>query len=245
MATLGERLDQIRGRLARAAERAGRPPDSVRLLAVAKGFPAEAVREGMALGLREFGENRVQEADAKISELVESGESGQAGTGPRWHLIGHLQRNKAKRAVTLFDEIHSLDGEDLVAEVGRRAAAEGRVITGYIEVNTSGDPGKHGVAPEGALALLARAGREPAIRLAGLMTIGPLHGGPEGARASFRALARLRDEAVGAGLLESGAGLSMGMSDDFEIAIEEGATIVRVGSALFGTRGAVREEAAG
>ncbi|MEK7348859.1 MAG: YggS family pyridoxal phosphate-dependent enzyme [Candidatus Eisenbacteria bacterium] len=239
MERLTERLDQIRGRLARAAERAGRPPESVRLLAVTKGFPAAVVREALALGLREFGENRVQEADAKISEL------GAVDPAPRWHLIGHLQRNKAKRAVTLFDEIHSLDSEDLVAEVARRAAAEGRTIAGYVEVNTSGDPGKHGVAPEGALALLGRAGREPAIRLAGLMTIGPLHGGPEGARASFRSLARLRVQAVEAGLLEADAGLSMGMSDDFEIAIEEGATIVRVGSALFGTRGAAREEAAG
>jgi len=235
-------MNQVRGRLARAAERAGRPPESVRLLAVTKGFPAAVVREAMALGLREFGENRVQEADAKISEW---GEVGGLGPGARWHLIGHLQRNKAKRAVTLFDEIHSLDSEDLVAEVARRAAAEGRIVTGYVEVNCSGDPGKHGVAPEGALALLGRAGREPAIRLAGLMTIGPLHGGPDGARASFRLLARLREQAVVAGLLEPGAGLSMGMSDDFEIAIEEGATIVRVGSALFGTRGAAREEAAG
>lgn len=239
---LTERLDQIRGRLARAAERAGRPPESVRLLAVTKGFPAAVVREALALGLREFGENRVQEADAKISEL---GAAGEVGSAPRWHLIGPLQRNKAKRAVTLFDEIHSLDSEDLVAEVARRAAAEGRMIAGYVEVNTSGDAGKHGVAPEGALALLGRVGREPAIRPAGLMTIGPLHGGPEGARVSFRMLARLRDQAVEAGLLEAGAGLSMGMSDDFEIAIEEGATIVRVGSALFGTRGAGREEAAG
>ncbi len=208
----------------------------MRLLAVTKGFPPSVVREAMALGLHEFGENRVQEADAKIPEI---------GPEPRWHLIGHLQRNKAKRAVALFDEIHSLDSEDLVAEVARRAAAEGRVMTGYIEVNTSGDPGKHGVAPEGALALVARAAQEPSIRLAGLMTIGPLHGGPEGARTSFRMLARLRDEAAKSGSLGQDAGLSMGMSDDFEIAAEEGATIVRVGSALFGARGMSREEAGG
>ena len=225
--TLSERLERIRERIEGAAERSGRAPGSVRLLAVTKGFPAAVVREGMPLGLREFGENRVQEADAKIPDV---------GPGPRWHLIGHLQRNKAKRAVSLFDEIHSLDGEDLVAEVGRRAAAEGKTITGYVEVNTSGDPGKHGVPPEEAMPLLERARHEKAIALAGLMTIGPLLGGPEGARGSFRALARLRDEAVAAGLLPAGAGLSMGMSDDFEIAIEEGATIVRIGSALFGPR---------
>lgn len=225
--TLSERLERIRETIDRATERSGRAPGSVRLLAVTKGFPASVVREAMPLGLREFGENRVQEADAKIPEV---------GPGPRWHLVGHLQRNKAKRAVALFDEIHSLDSEDLVAEVGRRAAADGKKITGYVEVNTSGDPGKHGIASEETLPLLMRLRHEKAIALAGLMTIGPLHGGPDGARASFRALARLRDEAVAAGLFPTGAGLSMGMSDDFEIAIEEGATIVRIGSALFGPR---------
>ncbi|HEU4726062.1 MAG TPA: YggS family pyridoxal phosphate-dependent enzyme [Candidatus Eisenbacteria bacterium] len=236
METLSERLKRIRERLAHAAERSGRTPGAVRLLAVTKGFPAAAVREAMALGLAEFGENRVQEADSKIPEV---------GPGPRWHLIGHLQRNKAKRAVALFDEIHSLDGEDLVAEVAKRAAADGKVVTAYVEVNTSGDPGKHGVAPEAALALVTRAAKEPSLRLAGLMTIGPLHGGAEGARASFRMLARLRDEAVRAGSLGPDAGLSMGMSDDFEIAVEEGATIVRVGSALFGDRVVNRAPAAG
>ena len=226
---LAERLERIRERIAAAEARAGRAPGSVRLLAVSKGFPASAVRDAMSLGLREFGENRVQEADSKIPDV---------GAGPRWHLIGHLQRNKAKRAVALFDEIHSLDGDAIVDEVGERAAAAGKVLVAYVEVNTSGDPGKYGVAPEGALALLERARRHAALRLAGLMTIGPLHGGAEGARASFRALARLRDEAAGAGLLPRDAGLSMGMTDDFEIAIEEGATVVRLGSALFGLRAA-------
>jgi len=223
---LAERLGRIRERIALAATRAGRTPGSVHLLAVTKGFGASAVRAAMALGLNEFGENRVQEADAKIPEV---------GPGPRWHLIGHL-RNKAKRAVALFEEIHSLDGESLVAEVGRRATDLGRVVPCYAEVNTSGDPGKHGAAPGAALRLLERARLEGAIRLQGLMTIGPLHGGPEGARTSFRLLARLRDEAVAAGLLDRDAGLSMGMTDDYEIAIEEGSTVVRLGSALFGAR---------
>jgi pyridoxal phosphate enzyme (YggS family) len=227
MSALQERLELTRDRIARAEARAGRAPGGVRLLAVTKGFAASVVRDAMSLGLREFGENRVQEAEMKIPEI---------GPGPRWHLIGHLQRNKAKRAVTLFEEIHSLDSEPLVEEVGKRAAAEGRSMVGYVEVNTSGDPGKSGVAPDAALSLLERVRREPAIRLEGLMTIGPLHGGTEGARLSFRTLARLRDQAVAAGLLAPGAGLSMGMSDDFEIAIEEGATIVRVGTVLFGPR---------
>jgi pyridoxal phosphate enzyme (YggS family) len=225
---LSARIDRVRDRAARAAERAGRAADAVRLLAVSKGIPAAVVHEAWALGVREFGENRVQEADAKIAAV---------GPGPRWHLVGHLQRNKAKRAVSLFDEIHSLDSEELVADVARRAAAESKRVVAYVEVNVSGDPGKHGVKPSGALALVERARREPSLELAGLMTIGPLEGGGPAARAAFRSLAGLRDQAVAAGLLPSGAGLSMGMSDDFEIAVEEGATVIRVGSALFGPRG--------
>ena len=213
--------------MTRAAERAGRVSGSIRLLAVTKGFPAAAVREAMALGLRDFGESRVQEADSKISEI---------GPGPRWHLVGHLQTNKARRAVQLFEEIHSVDSERLAEELARRAAAEERAPVCWIEVNTSGDPSKFGVPPERAPELMrAVAAMEP-LRLAGLMTIGPLHGGPDGARASFRALAALRSQGVERGWLPRDAGLSMGMSDDFEIAIEEGATVVRIGSALLGSR---------
>jgi PLP dependent protein len=226
--TIEERLRRLRARIDLAATEAGRAPESVRLLAVSKGFPAGVLLEALALGVTEFGENRVQEADAKIPAV---------GAGPRWHLVGHLQQNKVKRAVALFDEIHSLDSEALVADVARRAREAGKRITGYVEVNTSGDPGKYGVAPDQTMALLERTRRETAIVLAGLMTIGPLEGGADGARASFRMLARLRDEAVTAGLLSRDeAGLSMGMSDDLEVAIQEGATIVRVGSAVFGPR---------
>lgn len=194
-----------------------------------KGIEAELVREAVRLGARELGESRVQEAEPKIA-LV--------GPGPRWHLVGHLQTNKAKRAVALFDEIHSIDSERLADEVARRAAEAGRTPAVWIEVNTSGDPGKHGVAPEGAPALIERVVAQPVLRPAGLMTIGPLAGGEAGARASFRALRKLRDEGVARGALPPDAGLSMGMSDDFEAAVEEGATIVRVGSALFGAAGA-------
>ena len=182
----------------------------------------------MAAGLLEFGENRVQEAELKIP-LV--------GPGARWHLIGHLQSNKAKRAVSLFEEIHSIDSARLTEEVGRRGVAVDRAVPCYAEVNTSGDATKHGVPPAEAIDLLRRLTETTGIRAAGLMTIGPLAGGVEGARASFRTLRRLRDEAVGAGVVPEGAGLSMGMSGDFEIAIEEGATVVRVGSALFGPEG--------
>ena len=215
-------------RIARAEERAGRAPGSVRLIAVSKGVPPTAVRDAMAAGLTEFGENRVQEAESKIP-LV--------GPPARWHLIGHLQSNKAKRAVSLFEEIHSIDSVRLAEEVGRRGLAAGRVVPCYAEVNTSGDASKHGVEPGDALDLLRRLTETAGLRAAGLMTIGPLAGGADGARASFRTLRQLRDEAVRARLVPEGAGLSMGMSGDFEIAVEEGATVVRVGSAIFGPEG--------
>ena len=197
----------------------------MRLIAVSKGVSVGAIRDAMAAGLTEFGENRVQEAESKIP-LV--------GAGARWHLIGHLQSNKAKRAVSLFEEIHSIDSARLAEEVGRRGVAAGRIVPCYAEVNTSGDATKKGVAPAGALELLGRLGETPGVRVVGLMTIGPLDGGAEGARASFGMLRRLRDDAVRAGIVAEGADLSMGMSGDFEIAVEEGATVVRVGSALFG-----------
>jgi len=223
--SLSERIQDVARRIAGAEERAGRAPGSVRLLAVTKGAPPSAVRGAMAAGLSEFGENRVQEAESKIP-LV--------GSGARWHLIGHLQSNKAKRAVSLFEEIHSIDSARLAEEVGRRGLAEGRVVPCYAEVNTSGDVTKHGVPPDEAMDLLRIVANAPGLRAVGLMTIGPLAGGAEGARASFRLLRRLRDDAVRAGIVPEGAGLSMGMSDDFEIAVEEGATVVRVGSAIFG-----------
>lgn len=213
--------------MAEAARRSGREPGAVTLLAVTKGFGAEVARDALALGLVDLGENRVQEAEGKIAAL---------GTGPRWHLIGHLQTNKAKRAVQLFDEIHSVDSIRLAEDLARRAAAEGRTLRCYVEVRTTDESTKAGIAPDEALALVGHMKSMEPLRVAGLMTMGPLHGGPEGARSSFRALRRLRDEGMAQGVLEAGSGLSMGMSDDFEIAIEEGATIVRVGSALFGPR---------
>jgi hypothetical protein len=224
-----------------ALDRAGRAPYSVRLLAVTKGLPTATVADALALGLSEIGESRVQEAEKKVRELGAQAEGGfPIGNSPteraRWHLVGHLQTNKAKKAVELFDEIHSVDSKALAEELARRAAAAGRSPRCYVEVNTSGEPSKHGVPPEDAGDLMRCIRALDPLRLEGLMTIGPLHGGPEGARASFRALARIRDEARAEGTLGESAGLSMGMSDDFEIAIEEGATIVRVGSALFGGR---------
>jgi pyridoxal phosphate enzyme (YggS family) len=224
---LADRLESVRERIAGACARSGRPPGSVRLLAVTKGFPPETVREAAALGQREFGENRVQEAEEKIAA---------APPGTRWHLIGHLQRNKAKRAVQLFEAIHSVDSVPIAEEVSRRAVESSKRVPCLAEVNTSGDKTKFGVGPERALDLLRSMGSMPGIDLRGLMTIGPLSGGPDGARRAFRDLAAIRSEAQRAGLLPPDAELSMGMSEDFEIAIEEGATIVRVGSAIFGER---------
>lgn len=224
---LAHRLDSVRERLGRACARSGRASESVRLLPVTKGFPAETVRRAMALGLTEFGENRVQEADGKIAAVTPR---------PRWHLVGHLQSNKAKRAIEIFDVIQSIDATGIAGEVSRRAADAGKKIVCLVEVNTSGDEAKYGVAPKGALGLIEAVARLDGIELRGLMTIGPLEGGAAGARRAFRDLAGVRADAARAGLLPEDADLSMGMSDDFEIAVEEGATIVRLGTALFGER---------
>lgn len=227
MEPLSDRLHRIRERIGAAEKRSGRPAESVRLLAVTKGIPVEIVREAVALGLRELGESRIQEAEGKIASV---------GGGVRWHLVGHLQTNKALRAVQLFDAIHSVDSERIAAELAKRAVAAGRTPHCFIEVNTSGDAAKFGVPPSEALALWARLRQLPPLQRAGFMTIGPLEGGAEGARASFRALAALREAAMRGGGREEECALSMGMSDDFEIAVEEGAHWVRVGSALFGER---------
>jgi pyridoxal phosphate enzyme (YggS family) len=213
--------------MARALDRSGRVPGATRLLAVTKGMPADVAGLALQLGVGDLGESRIQEAEPKIA-LV--------GPGPRWHLVGHLQTNKVKRAVALFEEIHSVDSVRLAEEIARRAADQGRSPAVYVEVNTSGDAAKHGATPEDAIPLIERVASLSALRAAGLMTIGPLEGGAEGARHSFRRLRHIRDDAVERGFLPRDAGLSMGMSEDFEIAIEEGATIVRIGSGLFGLR---------
>jgi len=221
------RLARVRERIGAACARSGRSPGSVLLLAVSKGFGAEVVTEAIRLGVTDFGENRVQEAEGKIRAVLPR---------PRWHLVGHLQTNKARRAAELFDEVQSLDSARLAEELSRHAERSGRPIPCLIEVNTSGEATKTGVPPEEARSLLLACSRLPALRPHGLMTIGPLGGGPEGARTAFRALRSIRDSAAADGLLPGGADLSMGMSDDFEIGIEEGATIVRVGTAIFGPR---------
>jgi pyridoxal phosphate enzyme (YggS family) len=221
------RLDDVRGRIARAAARSGRTPDAVTLVAVVKTVPPDVVLLGVEAGLADLGENRVQEAEGKIAAVGRS--------RARWHLIGHLQRNKAGRAVELFDRVHSVDSEALADALSRRAADAGRVLPVLVEVNVSGETTKFGVAPAEVERLAAHVLGLPGLALDGLMTVGAPVSRAEEARPGFarlRALREAAERATGARLPE----LSMGMSGDFETAVEEGSTMVRVGTALFGAR---------
>jgi pyridoxal phosphate enzyme (YggS family) len=227
VSALAGRLAQVRARVAEAARKAGRDPASVKLLAIGKGFPAERIREAADAGQLAFGENRVQEAEAKIAALP----------ALEWHLVGQLQRNKARLACELFPFIHSVDRAELAQALGRHAAALGRRVRVLVQVNLDEEPRKGGVAPSGAAALAREIASLPALELAGLMAIPRPEPDPEAMRRAFARLRELRDrlrlEAPDGSRLEE---LSMGMSDDFEVAIQEGATIVRVGSAIFGAR---------
>jgi pyridoxal phosphate enzyme (YggS family) len=217
-------LEGVRERVARAAERAGRRPEDVLLIGVSKTVPVERVRLGVEAGLAALGENRVQEAKEKIKVL---------GRPVPWHLIGHLQTNKVRDAIELFDVIHSLDRVELAQELERRAATRGRVVEALLEINVAGEPSKSGFAPDALDAGLQTIGGLTHVRVRGLMAIPPIVERAEDARPSFQTLRRLAERH---GLKE----LSMGMSADFEVAIEEGATMVRVGTAIFGARPAPR-----
>ena len=211
-------LAAVRARIERAAERSRRDPAGILLLAVTKIFPAEAIQEAYALGLREFGENYVQEFERKAPSL-----GGLAGA--RFHLIGHLQSNKAVKAAELFQVVQTVDS----AKLARRLNDAGRVLDIMLEVKLSEEESKHGVDPVGVPALIEAVRACPNLRLRGLMTMPPWSEDPEAPRGYFRTL---RELAQAHGLAE----LSMGMSNDLETAIEEGSTCVRVGTALFGKR---------
>ncbi len=227
---IAERVTAVRERVTRAADRASRPAEAVRLVAVSKTVPAEAVRAAFAAGLRDFGENRVQEAEPKIAELAEL-----AAAGLRWHLIGHLQSNKARRAAVLFDSVQSVDSLELGRRLARAAQEAGRELRVLVQVDLAGEETKFGL-PEAELPAALEALRGAAgIRVLGLMLLPPFFDDPEQARPFFRRLHSLAAQASAEGLL-AGRELSMGMSHDFEVAIEEGATMVRVGTALFGGR---------
>lgn len=219
-------LESVRRRMAEAARRSGREPEAVRLVAVTKTVGPETIRALVEAGQRDVGENRAQAIRDRAAEL--------ADLDVRWHMIGHLQRNKVKYVVPRCAMIHSLDSARLAEEISKRARAADILATCLLEVNVSGEEAKWGVPPEEAPALAAQAAVLPGVHLAGLMTMAPLTDEAETTRPVFAALRELREQINReADLAEPLAELSMGMTQDFEVAIEEGATIVRVGSALF------------
>jgi pyridoxal phosphate enzyme (YggS family) len=227
---LAARIERVRQRIHAAAERANRSPKEITLMAVSKTHPADLVREAIGAGLTEFGENRVQEAETKIPEVGRE--------AVRWHLIGHLQSNKARRAVELFDVIHSVDSTALVERLDRICGeVERPELQMLIQVDLGHEATKTG-APEGDLRLIAEAAaKSERLRLIGLMTLPPFFDDPEDTRPFFQRLRKLRDDLQAKGAFGERPGeLSMGMTHDFEIAIEEGATMIRVGTAIFGER---------
>jgi pyridoxal phosphate enzyme (YggS family) len=231
MASLRENIEQVTGRLEGAARAAGRDPADIMLLAVSKTMPLEVVREGYAAGLRFFGENRIQEGAAKVDEAADLPDAA-------WHFIGHLQSNKARDAVRCFQVIHTLDTAKLAVRLDRWAGEFGAVRDVLLQVHQGGEETKHGAAEEDLPALVEAVRALPNLRPCGLMTIPPWGADPEEVRPWFRRLRELRDElAAGpAAGLEQFRHLSMGMSHDLEVAVEEGATIIRVGTAIFGPR---------
>jgi PLP dependent protein len=220
MTDIRANLDRVRDRVARAAERSGRRASDVLLIGVSKTVDAARIRQAIDAGVPALGENRVQEAKEKIAEL---------GRPVPWHLIGHLQTNKVRDALELFDVIHSLDRLDLAKELDKRARARARTVDVLVEVNVAAEASKGGVAPDGLGELLDAVAKMPSLKVRGLMAIPPEAKDPDDSRVWFRALRKLGER-------YSLSELSMGMSGDFEVAIEEGATMVRVGTAIFGPR---------
>jgi pyridoxal phosphate enzyme (YggS family) len=227
--SLPARLAEVRRRIHDAATSAGRDPTSVRLIAVSKTFPIEAIREAFAAGQLEFGENRVQEGLQKFATS--------ADLSIRWHLLGHLQTNKARKAVQAFATIHSVHSIELLQKLDRAAEESGHSPELLIQVDLAGEATKFGARPDEVPRLFEAAGACRAARMVGLMTLPPIPDTPEDARPWFRRLRDLRDEWLASGVpAPMVRELSMGMSGDFEVAIQEGATMVRVGTAIFGSR---------
>jgi pyridoxal phosphate enzyme (YggS family) len=228
-AALRARLADVRDRIANAAGRAGRDPASIRLVAISKTFTAEHVRAAADCGQIDFGENKVQEALDKMDKT--------ADLPIRWHMVGHLQSNKARKAGSRFDAVHSVDDTSLAARIDEGARAENRRIDLLAQVDLAAEPTKHGAPADLLPGILASADGLAAARFVGLMLLPPAVENPEQARPYFRALRDLRSELVARGVDRTTVGeLSMGMSHDFEVAIEEGATLIRVGTAIFGRR---------
>lgn len=231
--TLQDRLDDIRQRISRACQRAGRRAEEVTLVAVTKNFPIETIQAAIEAGLTDFGENRVQEFVEKAERIPGQVMGGEV----TWHMIGHLQRNKAREVARLADRFHALDSHRLARELEKRAAGEDRVLPCLIQVNTSGETTKSGVDPGEVDHFLGELMGLEHLRIEGLMTIAAFTNDPEEVRSEFRTLRELLERCQTISPLKSQFNkLSMGMSNDFEVAIEEGATHVRIGSALFGER---------
>jgi len=216
----GRNIAAIQKRIAKAAEKADRSPSEITLVAVTKTVEAAAIREAFTAGLRHFGESRIQEAREKLPQLAA------LQPAPTWHMVGHLQTNKAKTATELFDIIHSVDSLKVAEAISQHAKYDMFVL---VQVNVAGEPSKYGFALQDTIAALEHIARLPRLRIKGLMTIAPYTDDPEEVRPVFRRLRLMRDS-LG---LEH---LSMGMSHDFEVAIQEGATLVRIGQAIFGER---------
>jgi hypothetical protein len=227
-ADIAANINKVKQRIAAAAVRSHRAPDSIQLLAVTKTVPYVCIVEAIDAGITMFGENYVQEAKEKVSVI---------GQRAQWHMIGHLQTNKAKYAVNLFNYIHSVDRMDLARELDKRARLTGHKMNILIEVNVSGEKTKNGIPAATAISLAKDVSRLENLFVRGLMTMAPYSANPEISRSYFIGLRNLRDDIIRAGItgiqMEE---LSMGMTDDFEVATEEGATIVRIGRAIFGER---------
>ncbi|HID97135.1 MAG TPA: YggS family pyridoxal phosphate-dependent enzyme [Thermodesulfobacteriaceae bacterium] len=228
---ISERLQDVRQRIAEAAARSGRSENNIKLLAASKTVSVDRIRQAISSGQMLFGENYVQEARKKIESL------GDLKAGTVWHFIGHLQRNKARTAIRLFDCIESLDSLRLAAAIDRHAQAAGKKMPVFVEVNVAEEASKSGIPPEQLRSFLQEVAALQAVEVCGLMTMPPWDSEPEASRPWFRILRQLKDEMndIFSGQLRLEE-LSMGMSADFEIAIEEGATVVRIGTALFGNR---------
>jgi len=241
--SIAERWHRVQERIARAAHRAGRDPAAITVVAVTKTVPPERILEAFACGLRIFGENRVEEAEEKIP-CVQAQLGDPAGI--QWHLVGHLQRRKARRALALFELIHSVDSIPLAEKLSRLATEMGRPARILLECNVSGEATKYGfpvdrweedaAQRDAFFEAVARLLELPGLQVLGLMTVAPMAPDPEAVRPVFRRLRRLRDALAERFPQAPWAHLSMGMTDDFEVAIEEGATMVRLGRALFGER---------
>ncbi|HVP06923.1 MAG TPA: YggS family pyridoxal phosphate-dependent enzyme [Candidatus Acidoferrum sp.] len=224
--SIADNLHALKNEIADICARCGRNPDDITILGVTKTHPAETIRQAVAAGLTQIAENRIQEAELKLTEV---------GPIARFHMIGHLQTNKVKKAVALFDVIQSVDSEKLADEISHRAGERGKTLDCTVEINSSGEPQKSGVSPEQAIALMKYVNTLPYITLIGVMTVGPLTDDESEIREAFKLCRNLFYQ--GRDLFDNHFSvLSMGMSDDFPLAIAEGSTMIRIGTGLFGPR---------